>query len=350
MDALGLGETLKEFVPELPVGKRNGTRYTFSDIVGTSHAIHGLIKDAQRASLLNCAVLIDGEAGTGKEIFAQSIHNFSRNSQQPFVAINCAALPETMLDRILFGTVKGTFTGAIDQAGLFEEARAGTLFLDEIDSLSLLLQAKLLRVMHEMNFRRVGALNVIPVECRVICSTNKAPQKLIAEGRLRQDLFYRIARVALHIPPLRMRREDIASITETFIKKSNLILRKDVRFVSPELYELLLFYNWPGNLRELEHVLENLMIRVENNEKELGLEHLPPRLKQVLLSTREELKIPGERQNLPDTLKELEKQLIMDSLKRNMWNYPKTAKELGIIQQSLAYRMKKLGIAQRKES
>lgn len=328
----------------------NGTKYTFSDIVGTSGAIQRLIKDAQMVSLLDSTLLISGETGTGKEVFAQSIHNFGKNAKEPFIAINCAAIPESLLESILFGTVKGAFTGAIDQIGLFEEARAGTLFLDEISSMPMLLQAKLLRVLQDMSIRRVGALSVIPVRCRVICATNEDPQILIAEGRLRQDLFFRIARIALHIPPLRGRRKDIANLTEVSIKKYNLILHKNVKSLSPELYELLMCYNWPGNVRELEHVMENLMIRVENNQTVLGLAHLPAHLKKMLFSAKVVEKIPAEKPALPDTLKKVEKKLILDSLERNKWNYLKTAKELGIIRQSLEYRMKKLGIAKKNRS
>lgn len=322
----------------------NGTKYTFVDVVGESSAILSLIKEAQTIAMLDSTVLIVGETGTGKEVLAQSIHNFSDKQKKPFIAINCAAIPESLLESILFGTVKGAYTGAIDQVGLFEEAREGTLFLDEINSMPLSLQSKLLRVLQEKTVRRVGGLGITPIHCRVICAANEDPQKLIRDGILRQDLFYRIAGICLYIPPLRQRREDIMCLTDFFINKYNSLLNKRVKSLSAQLKELLFSYKWPGNVRELEHLIENLMIRVENSQSHLDISNMPPYLREMIIVNNVMDKAERKKDSLPATLRDVERKIILESLNKSHWNLSETAKDLGIIRQSLQYRIKKLGI------
>lgn len=327
---------------------KNGTMYTFEDIVGDSDQIKQVIREAKNIAMLDNNFLIFGETGTGKEVFAQSIHNLGEKSKEPFVPINCGAIPEGLFEGILFGTVKGAYTGAKDQIGLFEEAGNGTLFLDELNSMPISMQTKLLRVLQEKRVRRVGGLKTIPVNCRIITAVNEDPEKLIEEGRLREDLFYRIAGFCLHIPSLRERKVDILSMSYYFIKKFNRKLSKGIMDFSSELRQLMLDYSWPGNVRELEHVVENLIIRTKQEEKILKLQHLPRHIKHKIIDKKHQVMITEESTSLTDTLKNIEKQIIIRKLNENEWNVSQTARDLGIIRQSLIYRMKKLNIEKKR--
>jgi arginine utilization regulatory protein len=322
----------------------NGTSYTFSDIVGNSEAMVSLIKEAQTIALLDNNILIIGDTGTGKEVFAQSIHNFGKRSNQPFIGISCAAIPENLLESILFGAVKGAYTGAVDHQGLFEEAGEGTLFLDELNSMPVTMQSKLLRVLQERKVRRVGGINMVNVQCRVICAINENPQILIKSGRLRQDLFYRIAGLCIFIPPLQDRKEDILGLSEYFINKYNRLMNKNITGLSSELKDAMLCYNWPGNTRELEHIIETLMIRTGEYQKELNTKDMPQYLRETFLEYNALKNARENTESLPKTLKHIEKKIILEGLKRNRWNISETSKDLGIIRQSLIYRMKKLDI------
>lgn len=329
--------------------QKNGTQYIFTDIIGDSSAMVNLIKESQAMALVNSPILIVGETGTGKEVFAQSIHNFSKNNKEVFVDINCSAIPENLLESILFGTVKGAYTGAVDQAGLFEEAGEGTLFLDEINSMPILMQSKLLRVLQEKKVRRVGGINSIPISCRIISAVNEDPQKSIKEGKLRQDLYYRLAGVSLYIPPLRERKEDIITTIEFFINKYNKMLNKNIKSISKELREVMMDYKWPGNVRELEHVIENIMIRTTDTQTELKVLDIPHYIREDIIGSISIDKIQKSKRGLPDILRGIEKELILESLRKNNWNISRATKDLGIIRQSLEYRMKKLKIEKPKE-
>lgn len=326
--------------------KLNGTRYTFSDIVGTSLSTKNTIREAEDISMLENNVLIIGETGTGKEVFAQSIHNFSRKKSEPFTAVNCGAIPENLMESILFGSVKGAYTGAVNQIGLFEEAGEGTLFLDELNSMPLNLQTKLLRVLQEKKIRRVGGVNTIPVKCRVMCAINENPKELIEKGRLRQDLFYRIAGLCLYIEPIREKKEDILCLAEYFGHRAAKLLGKRKKSLSKELEELLLSHGWPGNIRELEHVMENIVLRTDETTDELLVEDLPGYIMESLFHEPkvETESVVQERTDLNKALRELETRIIKSGLDRNSFNVTRTAEELGIIRQSLLYRMKKLEI------
>jgi arginine utilization regulatory protein len=294
--------------------------------------------------MLDNNFLIYGETGTGKEVFAQSVHNLGSNSEEPFVPINCAAIPEGLFEGILFGTVKGSYTGAKDQIGLFEEAGKGTLFLDELNSMPIAMQTKLLRVLQEKRVRRVGGLKTKPILCRIISAVNENPEKLLTEGRLREDLFYRIAGYSLYIPPLRERKDDLLIMSSYFIKKYNLKLNKRIEDLSIFLKKEMLNYKWPGNVRELEHVIENLIIRSKRGEKRLKVKHLPSHLKSKLVNSDQDLEIEEENLSLTEVLQEIEKQMILQVLKKNSGNVSQSARDLGIIRQSLIYRIKKLEI------
>ena len=323
----------------------NGTRFTFSDIIGSSQAIRKVIREAQAIAWLDNSILLVGDTGTGKEVFAQSIHNFSKRKAHPFIGINCSAIPENLLESILFGAVKGAYTGAVDSAGLFEEAGEGTLFLDEIDSMPINMQTKLLRVLQERNTRRVGGKESYPIKCRVISAMNTDPYKLIDAGRLRLDLFYRIAGYNLYIPPLRDREDDIFHISHHYIKKYNLVMEKVISSIGEDLKNMMKTYPWPGNIRELEHFIENTMVRSGEDEKVLRLENTPDYILEAMKwsdSGIQEREIPTE--NLQASLDGLEKRLIKQALEKNLWNVTRTARALGITRQSLIYRMRKYDI------
>ncbi|GBC61417.1 sigma-54-dependent Fis family transcriptional re gulator [Desulfonema ishimotonii] len=248
-------------LPAAPEKKRlrNGTRFTFEDIIGEMPEFLQAIESARLASDSPSSVMLFGETGTGKELLAQSIHNNSSRHSQQYVAVNCAAIPENLLEGILFGTAKGAFTGAMDKAGLFEKASGGTLFLDEINSMSVGLQAKLLRVLQERKVRRVGSLDEIAIDLKLISSVNENPHRAIRQGTFRADLLYRLGVVFIRIPPLREHKEDLEKLICHFLSKYNDILKKNVNAISSEVMALFESYDWPGNVRELEHVIEGAM-------------------------------------------------------------------------------------------
>ncbi len=237
----------------------NETRFTFRSIVGSTPPLLEMENKAKLASNSPSPIMFYGETGTGKELFAQAIHNYSYRKRASYMAVNCAAIPETLLEGILFGTTKGSYTGAINKPGLFEQANGGTIFLDEINSMPISLQSKLLRVLQEKKVRRIGAKKEIVLDLKIISSTNELPQKEISKGNLRKDFFYRLGVVFLAIPPLRKRLEDIAPLTDHFIRKYNKIMGKKVQKVSAELRDHFQTYKWPGNVRELENIIEGAM-------------------------------------------------------------------------------------------
>lgn len=322
----------------------NGTSYTFSDIIGTSGGMINLIREAQSLAWLDNNILIIGETGTGKEVLAQSIHNYGKRSNQPFIGINCSAIPENLLESILFGTVRGAFTGAMDHSGLFEEAKEGTLFLDEMNSMPMSMQTKLLRVLQERIARPVGGNKDYFIKCRIISAMNEDPIQLIKNGTLREDLFYRIAGFNLYIPPLRERSRDIFDLSDYYISRLNKEMNRNVLGISKELKEIMKSYNWPGNVRELQHFIENLMVRVSEGEDYLKIKDIPDYIKKRVVSTNEKIKIGTGEDTLPKTLDNIETKIIIDALEENNWNISKTSRELGIIRQSLLYRIKRLEI------
>ncbi|WP_053415923.1 sigma-54 interaction domain-containing protein [Viridibacillus arvi] len=327
------------------IGNTNGTLYTFENIKGDSHVLKKAIEEAQNISLYDTDALIVGETGTGKELFAQSMHNFSPRANNPFVAVNCAAIPENLLESTLFGSVKGAFTGAIDQEGLFEYAKDGTLFLDEINSLPITLQPKLMRVLQERAVRRVGSNKLIPITCSVISASNEDPELLASEGRMRLDLFYRIAHASIYIPPLRERAEDILFFINHFLSTYQKKYLKQNIILSPTLYKTLLSYDWPGNTRELQHLIENLVIQAKSNETVFE-SFLPYYLRKKLSITDrvEEMARP-----LKSILESNQANYIENILVRNKWNITVAAKQLNISRQSLQYHIKKLGLVKSEE-
>jgi arginine utilization regulatory protein len=333
--------------------KTGNTKYTFESIIGSSDKIQEVIDASKRATRTNSSILIIGETGTGKELFAQSIHNGSNRMLKPLISQNCAALPDSLIEGILFGTKKGAFTGAVERPGLFEQADGGTLLLDEINSMNPTLQAKLLRVIQEKTFRRIGDTKDREVDVRIIATINEDPIDAISKGRLRKDLFYRLSVVSIFIPPLKERKQDVKDLVQFFIDKYNHLFAMNVKSVSSEVWSMLLEYEWPGNVRELEHIIEGSMNLMEHEEI-LTYSFLPIqfRNKPQFLSEKntkkdlDELLIQKSRNIIPleEYMEETETYYLKRVLKHHEFNVTKAAKALGMSRQNLQYRMKKWNI------
>ena len=327
-----------------PVRKPPATEprlFRFEQILTRNPEMMKAIERAKRAAATRSPVLVVGETGTGKELIVQSIHSASPRRDQPFIAQNCAAIPSSLLEGILFGTVKGAFTGAEDRPGLFELADGGTLFLDEIQAMPSDLQAKLLRVLEEGAVRRVGDANARWVDVRILCATNQDPVRNVKEGRLRKDLFYRIQVVRIDLPPLRERREDIPLLTSHFIREYNGKLGKRVSGLRPEVEEMFLRYDWPGNVRELKHAIEGAMNMVEGEM--IAPEDLPPHLIPGETAARPE----REGRPLREVLAEVEERMIREALAACGGNVRQAARRLGIPRQTLQYKLQKWGLGRR---
>ncbi|SIS64101.1 arginine utilization regulatory protein [Salimicrobium flavidum] len=333
---------LEQVIRENVMRKKN-TKFTFDRIISQSEEIQNVIEEAKRSTRTTSSVLLVGETGTGKELFAQSIHNGSSRSNQPFQSQNCAAIPDTLIESILFGTTKGAFTGAIDRPGLFEQADGGTLLLDEINSLSPPLQAKLLRVIQEKTIRRVGDTRDREVDVRIIATINEDPIDAVQENRLRRDLYYRIGVVTLIIPPLRKRKRDLPLLAGNFIQKYNQLFHMNVQRMNEDVKTILFQHDWPGNVRELEHMIEGMMNRILGEET-IEIYHLPSRFRNRLSPDREPVRHEGAP-SLPRKLKtrmaEIEKSYVEQALEESGRNISHAAKTLGISRQSLQYRLKK---------
>ncbi len=312
-------------------------RYRFESIVGSSDRIREVLDLAGRVAASDATVLITGERGTGKELLAKGIHFNSSRSAGPFVAVNCAAIPETLIESELFGHVKGAFTGAVkDKEGKFELADGGTILLDEIGDLRIDLQAKILRVLQERTVDRVGGAKPMPIDVRVIASTNRDIEQAIKEGKFREDLYDRINVVAIRMPPLRERKEDVSLLVKYFLNKFN---RDPQVGLNEEALRAIVSYGWPGNVRELESVMERASVLRRGNS--ITLEDLPEKLK------REKGGIENIILNLPDegvALEDLEKSLIIKALEKHKGNQTRAAEYLGITRPTLIYRMEKFGL------
>ena len=315
--------------------------YTFSNMLTKNRLFQETIQKAEKLAISDSPILVFGESGTGKELFVQSIHNASNWSEGPFIAQNCAAIPENLLESILFGTSKGGYTGAVDRPGLFELANGGTLFLDELHAMPIDLQAKLLRVLEDGAVRRVGSTNVVSVNVRVISAMNVFPGHAMDNNQLRTDLFYRLNVLTFELLPLRQRQEDILYLSETFIEHYNKILRKQVSAMDKDVSGIFLDHPWPGNVRELKHTIEYMMNVCEGCQ--LTKQDLPVMLKQ------EKNHAVNSSQNratytLREHLKKLEVELILDALANCNGNIQKAAALLDIPRQTLQYKMKKCKI------
>lgn len=323
--------------------ERSGTaKYTFDDIIGESKVITELKEKAFRAAQNLSSIMVYGSTGTGKELVVQSIHNASKRSNKPFIAQNCAAIPSSLLEGILFGTSKGSFTGADDRPGLFELASGGTLFLDEINSMPIELQSKLLRALEEGSIRRVGDIRTRSVDVRVIAAMNMEPHEAVEKRYLRSDLFYRLNVVSLRVPDLKERKEDLELLVNFFVEKFNRKLKKNVIGVSPKVMRIFEGYHWPGNVRELENIIEGTMNILEGQI--ITEEELPYYFKKGHSSTsfyfdKEENKI-----SLKAKLQEAEKQIIIEALKKANGNISNAARLLEMPRQTLQYKIQKYNI------
>src|SRR5699024_2979053 len=328
--------------------KKQNKRYHFEQIIGANHAFAEVIHQAKLATRTTSSVLIIGETGTGKELFAQSIHNGSMRAAKPFIAQNCAAIPESLMESLLFGTKKGAFTDAADSPGLFEQADGGTLLLDEINSLDPLLQTKLLRVLQERTVRRIGDTKDKPIDVRIIATINEEPDTILESQQIRKDLYYRLSVVSLCLPPLRERKEDMLPLIQLFIAKYNQLFQMNIQGVDNTVLEMMYQHDWPGNVRELEHVIEGAM-NIAIDEKTIQVSHLTGRFRRKYQQSIPEKSFTEENENktapATETLEHkkalLEKTYIQQVLQENSQNITQSAKVLGLSRQSLQYRIKK---------
>jgi len=319
--------------------KRLSKTFGFSEIVGNSKKMHELFEVLSLAAPSDTTILILGESGTGKELIANAIHQNSNRADKPFIKVNCAALPENLLESELFGHEKGAFTGAhARRLGRFEQAHGGTLFLDEIGDMSLLTQAKILRVLQEGEFERVGGEKTVKVDVRIIAATNKNLEEEVKNNHFRLDLFYRLSVVPVNVPPLRERKEDIPLLVEHFIQKYAEKNQQHIRKISPRVMDLFMRYTWPGNIRELENVIQRAVILCK--EETLMPDVLPAAFKNLA-----HIQPPDSVDALVGrSIKEVEKELILKTLEQTNHNITHAAEILGITRRGLQYKLNDLGI------
>lgn len=320
-------------------------RYAFHNLIGKSSGMQDIYAKIEQVADSRTTVLITGESGTGKELVAKALHYNSSRRDRPFIALNCAALPETLIESELFGHEKGAFTDATARrTGQFEMANTGTLFLDEIGDLSPVTQAKLLRVLQEREFTRIGGVQPVKVDVRIVAATNKNLDELVRKGQFREDLYYRINVISLYLPPLRDRGEDIALLAKHFLaKRVEEEKRPQIEF-SKEALELLVRYPWPGNVRELENIIEQAFIW-SHNAAHIDPEHLPSILKGDVRSASLHDDTISGRLSLEKAVMEFEREIILDALKRTTYVQTHAANLLGISRRMLKYRMDSLGIS-----
>ena len=317
------------------------SKYTFDDIIGDSKEMKISIDQAKLAAKTPVTVLLRGESGTGKELFAHAIHSASDRKYNKFVRVNCAAIAEHLLESELFGYEEGAFTGAKrgEKRGLFEEANHGSIFLDEIGELSSSTQVKLLRVLQDGEIVRVGGTKAIPIDVRVIAATNIHMEKAMLEGTFREDLYYRLNRMPIQIPPLRHRKTDIKAIAERLLVKLNQEYGRNVELISEVAYNRLRVYDWPGNVRELENVISRGMIFMKPTESILDDHHLPISMMKPSESQMNQLNQPILP--LADQIERIEKEILSSTLRNTGGNKSKTAKNLGISLRTLYYKLEK---------
>jgi Nif-specific regulatory protein len=315
-------------------------------LIGCSPAMKEVFKELVRVGQSKATVMLRGESGTGKELIAKLIHENSPRAGKPFIKVNCAALSETLLESELFGHEKGSFTGAIQmRKGRFELADGGTIFLDEIGDLPLPVQVKLLRVLQEMEFERVGGVETLSVDVRTIAATHRELENAIIEGTFRQDLYYRLNVVPIRLPPLRERREDIPLLISHFLEIFNKENNKKVS-LSNEMIQLLIQYDWPGNVRELENCMERLVVLAE--EESVNLRNIPPAIETYFNDIQKVTAPPrsSKRVSLAETMQGMEQEALKKALDRCGWVQAKAARLLGITPRQVAYKIKKYKLFQ----
>ncbi|MDD4241610.1 MAG: sigma 54-interacting transcriptional regulator [Smithellaceae bacterium] len=331
---LGAVETFRDISVEEDLRKAIASKYSFEDILSRNRRLLQLFDILPDVAAGGSTVLIEGESGTGKELFARAIHNLSPRKKQPFVAVNCGALPDTLLESELFGYKAGAFTDAKkDKPGRFSLAENGTLFLDEIGELTMAMQVKLLRVLQEKTYEPLGATKSVEHHVRIIAATNKNLEDLVRQGRFREDLYYRINVFLISLPPLRERMEDIPLLVDSFIRRFNALQKKDIEGVAADAMSVLMDYAWPGNIRELANVIERAFILCKSGLIEK--KHLPESLWTAAAA-------PADSRGL--SLREAQAAFLTDALRENGWNRLQTARRLGVHKSTLYRRIKALGI------
>jgi len=312
-------------------------RFQLEDMVSRNASMHKIFDVLPQMAASDSTILVQGETGTGKELLARAIHNMGPRKDKPFVAVNCGALPDTLLESELFGYKAGAFTGAVkDKPGRFAVAEGGTLFLDEIGDVSSALQVRLLRVLQDKTYEPLGSSKSVKADVRIIAATNKDLAALVKKGSFRQDLYYRVNVVTVELPPLRKRKEDIPLLVEHFIARYNRLQDKSISGVSPEVMAIIMAHDFPGNIRELENIIEHAFVLCQ--EEMIELRHLPNEFAPHPPST-------ASPRHLSKILKTVEAQTISEALKRNNNNRLATAKELGMHKSTLFRKMKALGIS-----
>lgn len=336
---IGGVETFRDLSKIEALEKEIEAKYTFEDIISKNYKILQIFNILPNIAESNSSVLIQGESGTGKELFARAIHNLSPRKNKPFIAVNVAALPESLLESELFGYVKGAFTDAVkSKPGRFALANGGTIFLDEIDSMPKSTQVKLLRVLQEKEFEPLGAVKSVKTNCRLISATKHDLLDLVNENNFRDDLFYRLDVVKIELPPLRERRDDIPILIKHFIERFNHRMHKDISGVSEAALTFLLNYDYHGNIRQLENIIEHAVVMCK--DEKIELENLPP---EIIETKSKSNKIINS--NIP--LEESEYRTIISILDKHHWNTLKTAEELQIHRSTLWRKMKKYGLLQK---
>ncbi|MFA7403504.1 MAG: sigma-54 dependent transcriptional regulator [Pelobacteraceae bacterium] len=321
-------------------------RFEFSNIIGSSPAMNLLFERMNRIVKTDSAVLVSGESGTGKELVAKALHYNGTRKERPFVAVNCSAIPEALLESELFGHVRGAFTGAIkDKQGKFEAANHGTIFLDEIGTLPLHLQAKLLRVLQEHEVERVGSNKTVKLHVRVISATNADLENMVKRGEFREDLYYRLNVIPLHLPPLRERQQDIMHLTAFFLEKQCRLMGRAPCTISKQALEALEQYSWPGNVRELENLIERMVVLTD--APVITLDDVPAKIigEKVTGEVRS-VKLSSDGVNLVATIFQIEQSLILQALEAAGGVKAKAAALLGINRTTLVEKIKRLKIAE----
>ena len=333
-EIVGGVETFRDLMVITELRKELSASRTFHDIISKNHLMFDLFDIMPDLAESESTVLIVGDSGTGKELFARAVHDLSTRSAGPIVTVNCGALPDTLLEAELFGYRQGAFTDARkDKPGRFAMAEGGTIFLDEIGDISPVTQVKLLRVLQERVYEPLGATESVKADVRVITATNRDLDAMVEEGTFRRDLYYRINVVRLRIPPLRERREDIPLLVDHFIGRFNRLRGRNVTGVTADVMSVLMGHDYPGNVRELENIIEHAFVLCRSGM--IGIRHLPDRFRPSAAG-----KLPAESASLP----ELEGRFILDALKRNGWNREQTALELGMHKTTLWRKIKRLGV------
>lgn len=321
-------------------GHEREAKYSLDSIITNNREMMSLKDYVLVAAGCDLPTLIYGETGTGKELFAHAIHKVSQRKDKPFISQNCAAIPENLLESILFGTSKGAFTGALDNVGLLEMANGGTLLLDEINSMPLHLQSKLLRVLEEGTVRSVGSKKEIPVDIKIIAAINEEPVKCIEKGFLRKDIYYRLSALNMNIPPLRHRKDDIPLLVNFMVLKYNKIFKKNVKYVCQHLLEKLSSYHWPGNIRELENIIIHGISMAKQDQERLNYQDIALKMKELQLYDGDGIKQETQIKPLNEMIQSYEKAIIDDVLRKTGYNVSQAGKVLSVPRQTLQRKAK----------